>query len=198
MKALYSPPSDQNKDAASVREGLFSDRTSYIIQDSFRQDLLGKVPVEVLTMILKYIGPCRYLIVLGESRRLIDQWRISGGNRCERLSLSEGIYVTRTDYQSISYISRVSNTPFMLSSDETFLGEFLSLPPSTQRIVLSKDHMGTRHMQFLRQDTEPSVDGSPWYEIIEISDPISDTEIEIFHNVSLSSRPNVPILEHFS
>jgi hypothetical protein len=198
MKALYSPPSDQNRDAASVREGLFSDRTSYIIQDSFRQDLLGKVPVEVLTMILKYIGPCCYLIVLGESRRLIDQWRISGGNRCERLNLSEDIYVTRTDYQSISYISRVSNTPFMLSSDETFLGEFLSLPPSTQRIVLSKDHMGTRHMQFLRQDTEPSVDGSPWYEIIEISDPISDTEIEIFHNVSLSSRPNVPVLEHFS
>jgi hypothetical protein len=196
--ASYSPPSDQKRTLASVREGLFSDQTKYILQGFLRQGLLGKVPAEILTMILTYVGPCPYLIVLGESRRLMDQLRISGENWCERVSLSKDIYITRTDYQNVSYISKVSNTPFVLSSDETFPGGSLSLPPNTQRIILSKDHIGIRNIQFFRENSEPSVDGSPWYETIEISDPISEAKIEISHNVSLLSRLNVPILERLS
>lgn len=189
---LYLPPSNQKGDVASVREGLFSHHTKYIMQDSFRQDLLRQLPMELLTMILKYIGLCRYLIVLGESRRLMGQLRIGGGYRCERLSLSGDIYITRTNYQGISYISRISNTPGMLSSDETFPGESLSLPPNTQRIILSQDHMGVRNIQFSRTNSDLSADGSPWYECIGISDAISDAEMEISCNVSLLSCLNVP------
>lgn len=147
---------------------------------------LGEMPAEVLDMTLEYIGPYPYLIIVGESRQLMERLRSTGGNRCERLDLTETIYQTKIKYQNIPYMSRLSNTP---SSEKTSPEESLTVPLNTQRIILSKDHMGIRNMQFLNKNSDPSKNGSPWYEIIEISGSISDMKADICHNVNSFLRP---------
>lgn len=181
-KALYKP-SDKDKeerDIASVAEGLFSIHTRDIIEDCARQELLETLPAEILGIILTFIGPCWYLIVLGESRRLIEQLRNSRGDECEPLSLLQDVYITRIEYQGISYLSRLSNTPL---PSQDFLSEERLLPPlHVQKIILSTDHIGIRGIQLLDWQSDPSLDSSPWHKIVEAR--LRPREIEIVHHVN--------------
>lgn len=70
-----------------------------------------QLPMEIQTMILEFLGPCWYLIVLGETRRLLEQMRNDHPNRRERLNLAKELYIGRTKYQGKSYISTISNMP---------------------------------------------------------------------------------------
>lgn len=55
-----------------------------------------QLPMEIQTMSLEFLGPCWYLIVLGETRRLLEQMRNDHPNRCERLNLAKELYIGRT------------------------------------------------------------------------------------------------------
>ena len=44
--------------------------------------------------------------------------------------------------------------------------------------------MGIRNMQFLSNNSLPSEDGSPWYEIIEVLRSTSGIEADLCYNVS--------------
>jgi hypothetical protein len=187
VKPLYKPQDKEQRDAASVREGLFSRYTQHVMENSFRQELLGQLPAEVQAIILDFISPCWYLIVLGETRRLIEQLRNVAETRCGRFSLAQEIYITRTKYQGISYISGISNTPL----ESRLLGISdrlrLKLPAHVRKIVLSVDHIGVRRVQFMDQNSDPSPDGSPWYEIIDV--PSSHVEAHVSCDVGLYISP---------
>lgn len=155
---------EEEKNLASITEGLFSSHTRRITQDCFRQELLDRLPPAILAIILPFIGPCWYLIVLGESGRLLEQVRNSRGN-VRTISFFRDIYITRIEYQGVSYISRISNTK--LPSQVGLSEERLHLPPYTQKMMLSMDHIGIRRLQFLDSETDLSPDDSPWHEIVE-------------------------------
>lgn len=111
----------------------------------FKQDLLQRLPAELQLMIMEFVNPCCCLILLGETRRLIDLLR----NYCNPRER-----ITSTKYQGISYLSRVSP-------------EQVQIPARVRRVIFSVDHIGIRRIQSLSQNSNPSPDGSPWYEVHE-------------------------------
>lgn len=60
-------------------------------------------------MIAKFVSPCWYLIVFGETRWLLGQSRNDYKIRFKWLSLTQDVYITRTRYQGNSYILRIDN-----------------------------------------------------------------------------------------
>lgn len=181
---IYPAPKYQRRVLESMREGLlFSEHTKCVFETSFSQTLLRRLPEEVLCTILGYVEKCRYLIVLGETRRLFDQWRISCEDCYERVSASKHVFLTRMEYRGVSYISKISNVPFGKPSDEGFPGELLSLPPNTRRLLVSKDHMGVRDIRPIVDGLEPPADGSPWYEVLGKPNTSLNAEIEVSYNV---------------
>ncbi|WEW56791.1 hypothetical protein PRK78_002245 [Emydomyces testavorans] len=168
---LYEPEDTAESDTASVWEGLFSCYTKYILETTFRQELFKKLPSELQAIILDFIGPCWYLILLGETRRLIAQLRNGSENEFEQPNSGQEIYISRTDYQGHSYISRINHIP---------LGSGLRrirLPARTKKIVLSIDRIGVRGVQFLDRDSDPLPDGSPWYQVLEVSDHHAEAHV---------------------
>lgn len=183
VKPLYKPQDKEQRDTASIREGLFSRYTRHIMENSFRQELLGQLPAEIQAIISDFIGPCWYLIVLGETRRLIEQLQNVTGSQCKRFSFAQEIYITRTKYQGIFYISRISSMP--LKSQLLGVSDRLrlKLPAHIRKIVLSVDHIGVHRVQFVDQNSDPSPDGSPWYEILDV--PSSHVEAHVSFDVGL-------------
>ena len=180
-KPFYKPLNQSKHDIASVKAALFSQFTRPILKSCFSQEFLRRFPEEILDMIAEFIGPCQYLIVLGESRRLIDKVR-GPSEYNDVLNLSIEIHISRTNYQGISYISRVTNNYFgNLFADNT--SSLLRVPPGLKRIVLSSDHIGVRRIQFLEEGSGPSEDGSPWYQTIDVPEPTSNEVIRLRHNV---------------
>lgn len=117
------------------------------------------MPREVLGIILENIETCPpYLRILGENRRLMERLREA---RDDGVDLTRIIYLTRIEYQGISYISTIRNTP---STDTPC--ESLTIPSNASEIILSRDHMGIRNIQFLNMNSNPLEDGSQWYENI--------------------------------
>lgn len=188
-KPTYPAPRYQRGTFESVREGLlFSDHTEGILQSCFSRTLLKKLPEEILSKILTYLGECRYLIVLGETRRLFDRWqRINCEDRRERVTTSKHIFLTRMEFRGVAYISKISNVPFGKPSDESFPGELLRFPPNTRRLIVSKDHMGIRNIRPAVEGLEPSLDGSPWYEILGEPNATLSAEIDVLYNVRYPS-----------
>jgi hypothetical protein len=76
-RPVYKSQYEASRETAPVMEGLSSKYTKDIVQDSLRQDLFGELLVEIRIMIAELIAPCWYLIVLGETRRLIELLRNS-------------------------------------------------------------------------------------------------------------------------
>lgn len=170
-KPLYEPSDREKRDRASILEGLFSSSLiAHILKDSFKLELLRGFPGEILDMILDFIGPCSYLIVLGESRRLIDEMLRRPNPASERVDLSKDIFISRIKYQGISYISRVSNISCKEAWEMDAAEEVITSPHDTiDRLVVSTDHMGVHKYQLLQQGSNISPGGSPWYQSIEMS-----------------------------
>lgn len=135
--------------------------------------------------------------MLGETRRLFDQWQRGCEDICEIVTTSKPVFLTRIEFRGISYISRISNVPFGKPSDEGVPGELLGVPPNTRRLIVSKDHMGVRNIRPVVDGVEPSEDGSAWYEVLGEPNASLDAEIEVLYNVrllsarSLGSSPKV-------
>lgn len=168
---LYKPVDKEDIDSASSREGLFSSHARPVVERSFRIDLFERLPAEIQAIILSYIGPCWYLIVLGESRRLIEELRSGRTSRqSEQISLEKEVYISRIPYQGNSYISTISNELPEPGLDGLKL-ECLKIPDNLSKIVLSTDHIGVRGIRFVVEGgTPPPSDGSPWYEFVPIPD----------------------------
>ncbi|ELR04041.1 hypothetical protein VC83_09262 [Pseudogymnoascus destructans] len=181
--SAYPAPRYKKGIRESMREGLlFGKHTKVVLKGCFSQALLRRLPEEVLRMILRYLGECRWLIVLGETRRLFDLWERGCEDRCERVTTSKPVFLTRIEFRGVSYISKISNVPFGKPSDEGFPGELLGLPPNTRRLIVSKDHMGIRNIRPIVDGLELSADGSAWYEVFGEPNASLDAEIEVLYN----------------
>ncbi|KAB8214179.1 hypothetical protein BDV33DRAFT_196335 [Aspergillus novoparasiticus] len=172
-RPVYKCEYKEHKETISVMEGLFSKYTREIIQDSFRQDLLGQLPVEIVTMISELISPCWYLTILGETRRLIELLRDKGGIQSKQLSLKPELWISKIKYRGTSYVAQLSSKPLGLTS--TFEQYHIKLPVKISKIILSADCIGIRGIQFVGPQSNPKSDGSPWYEVLDAR----ETDLEI-------------------
>ncbi|PLB54407.1 hypothetical protein P170DRAFT_469873 [Aspergillus steynii IBT 23096] len=177
-KPLYNCQHKEHRETESVTEGLFSNHTREIIQDSFRQDLLAQLPVEIITMISELLTPCWYLTVLGEARRLIEHLRDKGGTQSKQLSLAPEMWMSRITYRGTSYVTQLSGKP--LESTGPSEQRHIKLPDNISTIILSVDCIGTRGIQFVDQKSDPTYDGSPWYEVMDVRD--DDLEVGVSYD----------------
>ncbi|KAL5344051.1 hypothetical protein BJX70DRAFT_393476 [Aspergillus crustosus] len=162
---------DDSGDEASAHEGLLSSWTRGILSSTFRQDLFQQLPVEIQLLIAKFTGPVWYLVLLGETRRLLESMRmLLTTYQYEYIDLSQPIFFIRLDYQGRSYMSRISSIPLALvrAQDQCRLDP----PAGLRRIVISSDHIGVRAIQLLAGDMEPVHDSSPWFMVYDL--PHSD------------------------
>ncbi|KAL5360702.1 hypothetical protein BJX96DRAFT_165361 [Aspergillus floccosus] len=152
IRPVYMSVNKTCQEIASTLEGLLSDQTKHII---------------LMTMIAECIAPCWYLTVLGETRRLIEYLRTNHDTQSPQLSLTRQLWISKINYQGISYVARLSSKPLQ----QTGASYHMRLPSNIRRMVLSVDDIGLRRIQFVDHDTDPVPDGSPWYEILEVDCP---------------------------
>lgn len=78
-------------------------------------------------------------------------------------------------------MSTISNVPLesLGISDQ----QRMEIPVHVTKIVLSVDHIGVRRVQFMDRNSDPSPDGSPWYEILEVRD--SHVDAHVLYDVRL-------------
>ncbi|KAI9704080.1 MAG: hypothetical protein M1836_006941 [Candelina mexicana] len=148
------------REHCALREGL---RTFYL-KAIFPQERFLSLPEELQEMIIDMIKPCAPLIVLGQSRRLIDCIRYSQRRENKTaLRLSEKIYIRRIEFEGYSYISQISNSP--LSSDAVVLHD----GSTVQTLLILIDHLGVLDIQFFDRGVEeleiPTIK-APWYQFL--------------------------------
>ncbi|KAE8143712.1 hypothetical protein BDV38DRAFT_231964 [Aspergillus pseudotamarii] len=177
-RPTYKSQNKKHEETASTLEGLFSRYTKDIIQDSFSQSLLAQLPAEIRIIICGLITPCWYLIVLGETRRLIELLRNNSIPQYTQLRLAQEIWMARIIYHGTSYITRLSEKP--VESIGNSYECHIKLPSDINRIIVSFDSIGVHGIQFLEHGSNPISDGSPWYEIFEVKD--SHLEIYVSHD----------------
>ena len=175
VKPIYEPQQKEHGEVASTLEGVLGKYTRNVIQDSFRQDLFGQFPLEIKTIIAELIGPCWYLIVLGETRRLIERLRSDRRTQSTQLGLTREIWISKVRYRGVSYVASLSEKPL---ESECKSGQYrVKLPRIIKGIILSVYSIGLRAIQFTDRSPGPTANGSPWYEIIEPGDPHIETRV---------------------
>jgi hypothetical protein len=127
-------------------------------------------------MIRDYIGMYPPLVVLGETRRLIEYHRNNVSECSVRFNLEKPLYANKILFQGVSYLSKLSHEPFPSA-------ELLSQPARTTKITLSKDHMGIRNIRFSDAASEVSNDRAEWYETMKLPRLFSHPHIKIRLNV---------------
>ena len=166
-----------------IKEGLCSPYTESVLEGSFSQKKLLRLPAEILDMIARFIGDCAYLVVLGQTRRLIGTLREGRGAPVASMpvDLSSRVYTSEVLFQNASYLSRISNLETPLHQ------RILHHGSQVRRIVLSKDDFGVRNIRFFDTcSSSVAHDGSPWYENLIIEGEALDVEITGLSNVSHS------------
>lgn len=167
-KRIYRPQYQEREEAASALEGLFSKHTKAIIHDSFSQDLLRRLPTELEYPIAKYTAPCWFLIVLGETRRLIEFFRNNREVQCRQFSLEKEIWISKIYYRGNFYVTRLDNrSPRAVDTSGQYR---IELPSRLRKIILSTDSIGLRKIQLLDDASKLLSDGSPWYEILDVDE----------------------------
>jgi hypothetical protein len=165
-----------------IKEGLCSPYTESVLKDSFSQEKLLRLPAEILDMIARFIGDCAYLVVLGQTRRLMGTLREGRGAPVTSMpvDLSSRVYTSEVLFQNVSYLSRISNLEAPLHQ------RILHHGSQVRRIVLFKDDFGVRNIRlFDTCSSSVAHDGSPWYENLIIGEAL-DVKIVGLSNVSHS------------
>jgi hypothetical protein len=168
-----------------IEEGLRSPYTKIVLEDTFPQEKLLGLPAEIFGMIVRFIGDCAYLVVLGQTRRLVDTLREGRGAPVVSMSvgLSSQVYSLEVVFRNTSYLSRISN--FRVES--RLHQRLLHHGSHVQRIVLSKDDFGVRNIRFFDTcSSSVAPDGSPWYENLVVEGEASDVKVAGVSNVSPS------------
>lgn len=155
-----------SRQAAIALEGLLCKQTRNCLKKTFSQDLLRRLPVEIILMIAEFVSPCWFLTLLGETRRLLGlihtgvRWFIS-----KELELKEEVWITKIHYQGIAYVSGMDN---VRAPDVADLHQYhIKLPEKITKFVASVDSVGVRAIQFIGPGMEAQPDGSPGYRIID-------------------------------
>lgn len=168
-----------------IKEGLRSPYAKSVLKDTFSQEKLLRLPAEILDMIARFIGDCAYLVVLGETRRLMGTLKEGRGAPVVSMPvrLSTQVYSSEVIFRNTSYLSRISNVHL----ESCLRRRLLHHGSPVRRIVLSKDDFGVRNIRFF--DTCSSLvtcDGSPWYENLVIEGEALDVKIAGVSDVSHS------------
>ena len=168
------------RELCSLREGL---KSTYV-EAFFPQERFFNLPEELQVMILEWIRPCAFIVILGESRRLIDCIRarrlLPGRGEEELLNMSQKIYATRIEFQGNSYLSQLSNSP--LQSSATLMHDGSKV--KTVRVLV--DHVGILDLQFSHRSSETlevSARKAPWYQFVEHTNGDWLEEIRVKSNV---------------
>ncbi|KAK2804035.1 hypothetical protein FQN51_002565 [Onygenales sp. PD_10] len=187
----YVPAAVKRKaDIASTLDGLFSPLTKDILASVFSQQLLAKFPPEILDLILEFSGPCWYLIVLGEVRRLIEYKRECDLNSWSSIPLpvisaavSRRIYVSRVTVQGTRYIGRISSEPLPahFSSPPREDQEYYDPPDDFDRLLLIADGVAARDIKLLRkgEDIPREKAEGLWYNVVNISELTGTTILRV-------------------
>ncbi|KAK2802399.1 hypothetical protein FQN50_007397 [Emmonsiellopsis sp. PD_5] len=187
----YAPAAVKRKaDIASTREGLFSPLTKDILASIFTQELPAKFPPEIVDLILEFSGPCWYLIVLGEARRLIEYKRQCDLNTWSSIPLpvisaavSKRIYVSRVTFQGTRYIGRISSEPLPthFSSPAKENQEYYDPPDDFDRLLLIADGVAARDIKLLRKGEDISREEAEglWYNVVNISELTGTTILRV-------------------
>ncbi|PLB51523.1 hypothetical protein P170DRAFT_400433 [Aspergillus steynii IBT 23096] len=177
LEHLDEPIQDvDSSEVATTMEGLLSRHARNLLQGTFRQDLLNRLPTELTLMIAERITPCWFLIVLGQTRRLMSLVRAGPGPGSERLNLQQDLWVSKVNYQGNSYLANLSTEPLSQSTETTQYR--INLPHEVKTVVLSVDSVGIRGIQFTSSDSEASPDGSRRYRILEVKDPHCEIKVK--------------------
>ncbi|PLN85038.1 hypothetical protein BDW42DRAFT_183268 [Aspergillus taichungensis] len=160
-------------------EGVFSKHAEKILCKTFKRDLLEQLPSEILLQICKFMGPCWYLIVLGETQRLMGALKGKRDPQQNSLNLDQtrNVWISRITFRGVSYLSRLGDKPlrFTKLSDQIQL----RIPKRISKIVASVDGIGVRGIHFLEHASDvPPPAEAPWYEIL----PMRDTGQKVFVN----------------
>lgn len=176
----YICPHDNKQNViTSMMEGIFSKHAKKILRKIFKRDLLEQLPAEILLMICELMGPCWYLIVLGETQRLMGALKGKREPQQNPLDLdrTQNVWISRITFRGVSYLSRLRDKPlrFTKQSDQIQL----RIPRRISKIVASVDGIGVRDIHFLEHTSDvPPPAESPWYEIL----PVRDTDQKVFMN----------------
>lgn len=132
-------------------------------------------------------GPRRFLTILGESRRLMEQIRSGPRGRNEQLALSTGLYCVTIRYRGRAYVARVATTPSLRETEASPWVEevFVPLHPDSDFLILYHDEMGVLKIEFFRDEDEVTVDDTyPSYQVLPLGKPANDTLLQFIYNVS--------------
>jgi hypothetical protein len=179
-RILFEPPI-RSRPTESISRGLLSPSTKDFLDPRVSQSLVMSLPMEIFHQLLDYIPPMPELIVLGQTDELIKRLRHIGGSQdiIFQAHLSDEIYAKRINFEGVLYISKISNRPF---EDADTILKHRSSP---KQIVVSKDHLGVRNIQFF--DSGPAgqtAGGSPWYEVLNLPESGSNLTIQTYSDVS--------------
>lgn len=166
----------------ATSEGLLSPHTKRILERSFSQALLRRLPPELYQMIIENIGTCSYLIVLGESRRLIDMVRrqvYSIGDVQTRFLVTSPIFASKLNFRNKSYFSQISNDNSVIP-----LAERVCHQVDAQRVIVSLDDVGVTNIQVLDGLSPINSSGSSWYQVFKVRN--SAERFTAISNVSLN------------
>ncbi|KAB8078090.1 hypothetical protein BDV29DRAFT_188150 [Aspergillus leporis] len=81
---------------------------------------------------------------------------------CTQLSLTREIWMIRINYRGNSYVTRLSSTP-------------LESAGNYDHIKLSSQYQ--QNCRFVDHNSNPTPNGSPWYEVLEVRDPHLETRV---------------------
>ncbi|GKZ32605.1 hypothetical protein AbraIFM66950_002123 [Aspergillus brasiliensis] len=167
----------------TILEGLSSPYTACLIPESFRRSFFDKTPPEIRRRIAGFVGPCWYLAILGEARRLIEYIRQNKEPQEDKLDVINDLWMSRILCQDHSYVSRLSDKPLKATEGTEVVQ--IQLPKKIRNVIISKDHLGVRGIQFLDREA-PTQDQSPWYEMYDVEGSYPTLFIE--HHCPLIKR----------
>ncbi|PYI26771.1 hypothetical protein BP00DRAFT_355108 [Aspergillus indologenus CBS 114.80] len=164
IKPVYQVRSDRRGEIASALEGLRRASTRGLTPPDSTLHFFMRLPLELKVAIVEFTAPCWYLTVLGEGRRLLEEWRRPAPQPKQLLTLQHYVWMRRIRCRGIAYVTLLSTAP--LEATAASRVDYLKIPAAMDRIVLSLDAFGLRGIQFVDKGSVPEPDGSSWYKVL--------------------------------
>ncbi|OJJ99077.1 hypothetical protein ASPACDRAFT_1856661 [Aspergillus aculeatus ATCC 16872] len=174
-KPVYHVRRDRRGEIASALEGLRRASTEKLTQPEPTLDLFARLPMELKIAVAEYTAPCWYLTVLGEGRRLLEEWR-RRVPQPRQLTLQHGVWMRCINCRGIPYVTQLSTAP--LEATAASRVHRLRIPAAMDRIVLLLDAFGLRGIQLVDRNSVPESDGSSWYKVLRPRAPAVNIKVE--------------------
>ncbi|RAH50564.1 uncharacterized protein BO95DRAFT_404049 [Aspergillus brunneoviolaceus CBS 621.78] len=175
IKPAYQVRRDRRGEISSILEGLRRASTGRLTQPDSVLDLFMRLPMELKALVAELTAPCWYLTVLGEGRRLLEEWK-RRAPQPKQLTLQHDVWMRRIHCRGIPYVTQLSTAP--LEATATSRVHHLKIPLAMNSIVLSLDAFGLRGIQFIDKDSVPDSDESSWYKVLRPRAPAVNIKVE--------------------